>query len=404
LWILWARTCAGGGRALRALLFLPAPVQAEGPFLLTARRLSAILAPVKLTLILLLRYAQTHIFFLALLVPVLILGGCAFQLRQSTNDAPASPSPAPASDVASLTLTPVDAAVRSPLLLTTLTPDPTVLPSATARATSTHTPTIAPSPTTSATGTHTPTLQPAPAATPGPTPDGVARKLDVPILMYHYISRPPAGSDVYRRDLSVTPEQFAEHMRYLRDAGYTTVTLDDLLDALTQGRRLPAKPVVLTFDDGYVDNYTNAFPILRENGFVGTFFIMTDLVTDEAPGYMTWPQVEEMSAAGQRFGSHGRQDHRGLSGRSKEYLVWVALGSKEAIEEHLGYHPRWVAYPSGEYDDQTIAVFRSAGYWGGVTILQGTEHSLGDIFELRRIRVRGSHSASDLAGLLKLKW
>lgn len=222
--------------------------------------------------------------------------------------------------------------------------------------------------------------------------------------MYHYISRPPANADVYRRDLSVAPEQFAEHVRYLKDAGYATVTLDDLLYALTEGRPLPPKPVILTFDDGYVDNYENAFPILREAGFTGTFFIMTDLVTDEAAGYMTWPQVEEMSAAGQLFGSHGRQDHRSLKGRSLDYLVWVALGSKEAIEEHLGYHPRWVAYPSGEYDAQTIAVFRSAGYWGGLTIEQGAEHSLDDIFELQRIRVRGSHTTKDLANLLALKW
>jgi peptidoglycan/xylan/chitin deacetylase (PgdA/CDA1 family) len=222
--------------------------------------------------------------------------------------------------------------------------------------------------------------------------------------MYHYISQPPAGADVYRRDLSVTPERFAEHMRYLHDAGYSTITLDDLLYALAQGRPLPPKPVILTFDDGYADNYENAFPILRENGFVGTFFIMTDLVTDGAAGYMTWPQIEEMAAAGQRFGSHGRQDHRSLKGRSLDYLVWQALGSKEAIEEHLGYHPRWVAYPSGEYDAQTVAVFRSAGYWGALTTSQGMTHSLDDIFELRRIRVRGSHAAKDLADLLALQW
>jgi peptidoglycan/xylan/chitin deacetylase (PgdA/CDA1 family) len=85
-------------------------------------------------------------------------------------------------------------------------------------------------------------------------------------------------------------------------------------------------------------------------------------------------------------------------------LVWQALGSKEAIEEHLGYHPRWVAYPSGEYDDQTIAVFRSAGYWGGLTTVQGTQHSLDRIFELERIRVRGSHTAADVARLLALQW
>lgn len=247
-------------------------------------------------------------------------------------------------------------------------------------------------------------MTPTSTPTPGPTPDGVARTLDVPILMYHYVSAPPADADVYRRDLSVTPEQFADHVAYLKAAGYMAITLDDLLYALTLGQPLPPKPIVLTFDDGYADNYENAFPILQQVGFVGTFFIMTDLVTDGASGYMTWPQIEEMARAGQRFGAHGRQDHRSLSGRSVDYLVWAALGSKENIEQHLGYHPRWIAYPSGEYDAQTIAVFKSAGYWGGLTINQGAEHSLDDIFELKRIRIRGSYTTDDLARLLALKW
>ena len=79
-----------------------------------------------------------------------------------------------------------------------------------------------------------------------------------------------------------------------------------------------------------------------------------------------------MAAAGQRFGSHSR-NHPNLTGQSTDYLVWQALGSKEAIEEHLGQHPRWVAYPSGKYDAKAIAVFRSAGYWGGLTTAAGRQ-------------------------------
>ncbi len=221
--------------------------------------------------------------------------------------------------------------------------------------------------------------------------------------MYHYVSQPPAGADVYRRDLSVTPERFAEHLDYLQQSGYTAVTLDDLLYALTQGRPLPDRPVILTFDDGYVDNYENAFPLLTAHGFIGHFFIITDFVNQGREGYLSWQQIEEMAAAGQRFGSHSR-DHPNLSNRSVDYLVWQALGSKEAIEEHLGYHPRWISYPSGEYDSRTIAVYRSAGYWGGLATQQGAHHSLDEIFEIRRIRVRGAHTADDLAMLLALDW
>lgn len=283
----------------------------------------------------------------------------------------------------------------------------TTLPSTTPTTTASPTAMAAPSRTPTATATLEPTATPSPTAsqtpTPGPTPDGVARTLQAPILMYHYVSVPPAGADIYRRDLSVTPARFESHLKYLADAGYHVTTLDDLLYAVAQGRELPVKPVILTFDDGYEDNYTNAFPLLQKYDMVGHFFVISDFVNQERPGYMTWPQIEEMAAAGQRFGSHSR-DHPSLKGQSDDHLIWQALGGKEALEEHLGQHPRWISYPAGQYDDRTIAVYESAGYWGGLTTQQGATHTLDDIFELKRVRVRGSHTADDLGRLLELDW
>lgn len=221
--------------------------------------------------------------------------------------------------------------------------------------------------------------------------------------MYHYISKAPSGSDIYRQDLSVSPQRFAEHLRYLDEAGYTTITLDDLLFALTQDRPLPQKSVILTFDDGYVDNFTYAYPLLKQHRMVGIFFILTEFASQGRAEYLNWAQIEEMAEGGMRFGSHSR-DHPDLRNRSIDYLVWQALGGKEAIEEHLGYHPRWIAYPSGGYDEQVIAVYKSAGYWGGVTTRQGATHTSEGPFDLRRVRVRGSHTAQDLAALLALDW
>ena len=229
------------------------------------------------------------------------------------------------------------------------------------------------------------------------------RTAHVPILMYHYISQPPADADAVRRDISVAPAVFEEHLRYMRENGYQTITLDDLLAYLTQGTPLPPKPVILTFDDGYRDNYTNAFPLLQKYDMVGCFFIITDFVDEERPEYMLWSQIEEMAAAGQRFGSHGR-NHVDLRGKSDDYLVWQALGGMENIEAHLGYHPRWVAYPSGSYDTRTIEIYKSANYWGGLTTAQGATHTLDDIFTLIRVRVRGSYTADDLGRLLALDW
>jgi peptidoglycan/xylan/chitin deacetylase (PgdA/CDA1 family) len=290
----------------------------------------------------------------------------------------------------------------SPTELPTATVSPTVLPAVLP----TPTPTLQPTATLSPTETALPpppTVTPSAIPTAGPTPDGNARSAHVPILMYHYISDPPAGADAVRRDLSVSPALFESHLRYLGDAGYHVVTLDDLLRYLTSGLPLPEKPVILTFDDGYVDNFVNAFPLLKGYGMVGQFFLITDFVDAGRADYMTWPQIELMSAAGQRFGSHSR-NHPDLSGQSVDYLVWQALGGLEDIQQHLGYHPRWIAYPSGSYDNHTIQVYKSANYWGGLTTVQGATHTGDGIFELSRVRVRGSYSADDLARLLELNW
>jgi peptidoglycan/xylan/chitin deacetylase (PgdA/CDA1 family) len=136
---------------------------------------------------------------------------------------------------------------------------------------------------------------------------------------------------------------------------------------------------------------------------VGHFFVISDFVSQKRAGYLTWPQIEEMAAAGQRFGSHSR-DHPDLKGKAVDYLVWQALGGLEAIQEHTGAHPRWISYPAGSYDDQVIAIYKSANYWGGVTTQQGATHTLDQIFTLKRVRVRGAYTADDLAALLRLDW
>lgn len=236
-----------------------------------------------------------------------------------------------------------------------------------------------------------------------PTPNGSSRTAQVPILMYHYLSEPPAGADIYRRDLSVTPSLFAQHLDRLLAEGYTTLRLDDLLLHLTQGTPLPPKPVILTFDDGYRDNYVNAFPLLRERGMTATFFIVTDFIDLQRPEYLSWEMVRDMYAGGMAIESHGR-NHASLANRDADYLVWQALGSLETIEFELGVRPRFVSYPAGDYDENTIRIFQSANYWAGVTTKQGATHSSDDLFQLRRVRVRGTTTADDLIGLLTIDW
>jgi peptidoglycan/xylan/chitin deacetylase (PgdA/CDA1 family) len=241
------------------------------------------------------------------------------------------------------------------------------------------------------------------APTLQPTPDGTVRTVRVPILMYHYLSEPPANADRYRRDLSVAPGLFEEHLLRLQGEGYTTISLYDLLAHLTQGASLPERAVILTFDDGYRDNYEYAFPLLVKHAMRATFFVVTDFIDEERPEYLTWPMAREMYAAGMSIESHGR-NHVSLRGKAVDYLVWQALGSLETIEYELGVRPRFVSYPAGEYEQATIDLFRSANYWAGVTTIQGATHSSDNLFELRRVRIRGSTTPDELARLLALDW
>jgi peptidoglycan/xylan/chitin deacetylase (PgdA/CDA1 family) len=248
-----------------------------------------------------------------------------------------------------------------------------------------------------------PAPPPAPTAAVAPTPDGSARSVRLPILMYHYLSVPPPDADRYRIDLSVTPDTFAAHLDAMQQAGYTPISFYTLLAHLNQGAPLPEKPVIITFDDGYRDNYEHALPLLAARGMTATFFIVTDFIDEQRPEYLTWDMVRALYAAGMSVESHGR-NHVSLKNKDRDYLIWQALGSMETIQFELGVRPFFVSYPAGEYDDLTIDVFRSAGYWAGVTTVQGATHHSDDLFRMPRVRVRNSTSTDELLRLLALDW
>jgi peptidoglycan/xylan/chitin deacetylase (PgdA/CDA1 family) len=226
----------------------------------------------------------------------------------------------------------------------------------------------------------------------------------VPILMYHHIADPPRGADPIRRDLSVSAQAFEAQLRYLVRAGYQPITLRDLTYHLTLGAPLPEKPIILTFDDGYQDNYTNAYPLLKKYGFVGTFFIVTEPVDKQRAGYMSWAQIEIMSTGGMEIGAHSYTHHLDLRGKSVDYIIWQAVGSKEAIEARIQQPVKFFSYPSGRYDEQVVNVLHSANFWGAVTIKTGTYQSSRLPFELRRIRVRGDDTLDMFVLKLNLDW
>jgi len=224
---------------------------------------------------------------------------------------------------------------------------------------------------------------------PTPTPIPLPDQTQVPILMYHYVSELPPNPDRYRRDLTVSPEDFEAQLQYLAHEGYQAITLTDLYFHLTEGYPLPERPVALTFDDGYTDAYEVVFPLLLDYGSTGTFFVLATPAHFESPGYLTWAQMKEMSDAGMDIQAHGR-DHVDLRGRSYEYLVYQIRGIQEAIHYHTGHLPRFFCYPSGQYDADVIAMLASAGYWGAVTTKVGKTQTREALFEMPRVRVRGT--------------
>jgi peptidoglycan/xylan/chitin deacetylase (PgdA/CDA1 family) len=232
-----------------------------------------------------------------------------------------------------------------------------------------------------------------------PNHDGTLRRLRVPILMYHYISNLPTDADEFRVELTVEPDIFRAHMQHLADAGYTPITLYDLDAALLNGETLPAKPVVLTFDDGHLDHYTDAFPILQAFSFSGTFFVITSLLDTNHPDYINWQQAQEMAAAGHSIEPHTK-NHMDLRERDWDFLVYQIVGSIESIEANLGSRPLMFSYPGGKYDSQTLQIAQQADIARAVTTQLGTVHTTSNRLEVSRVRVSGNLSVAGLEYLL----
>jgi peptidoglycan/xylan/chitin deacetylase (PgdA/CDA1 family) len=223
-----------------------------------------------------------------------------------------------------------------------------------------------------------------------------AAKHSVAVLMYHYVSDPPAGSDQNRITLSVSVTNFRQQMKWLKDNGYHSITPDDLFST----KDLPSKPVLLTFDDGHVDNYLNAFPILQEYGLKGTFFIITDWVDKGQEGVLTWDQIRAMKAAGMTIEPHTRT-HQTLAGHPYQWQKDEIVGSIEAIKKQLGSDPRYFAYPYGSYDKTTLKILGEAKIIGAFTTHDGAVNSVvGRGYVLPRLRITFRMTITDFASLI----
>ncbi len=202
----------------------------------------------------------------------------------------------------------------------------------------------------------------------------------VPIMMYHSVSL----ADESPLNV-VSPKSFANQMEYLKKHEYKIISLDDYVERNKAKKEFPHKTVVITFDDGYRDNYKNAFPIIKQYHFPVTIFLISDYVGVNL-NLLTWNQVKEMAHDGIEFGSHTRH-HMYLPEATDEQLKDEIIDSKRIIEEHLNKPVNYIAYPSGGFSEQIKGIVALAGYKAALTTNRGYDRYNIDLYELSRIRI-----------------
>jgi len=199
----------------------------------------------------------------------------------------------------------------------------------------------------------------------------------VPILAYHQVS---IEDDIY----SVTATQFEEQMNYLQEKGYTAISLEQLNNFYEGAGALPAKPIIITFDDGYEDNYLAALPIMEKYNMRSTIFIVTGLVG--TPDYLSWQQIDDLEKRHTEIGSH-TMTHVGLGEVSAENQRREIIGSKATLEQHIGKPIHFFAYPYGQITPISEELLREAGYLGACSGLAGLNDKGVNAYALRRVNV-----------------
>ncbi|MHB1661322.1 MAG: polysaccharide deacetylase family protein [bacterium] len=220
--------------------------------------------------------------------------------------------------------------------------------------------------------------------------------MKIPVLYYHKIDYPKKNA-VYK-GLYVTPKQFKTQMGILKSLGYNTINPKDIL-SFVKGHKLSArKPILITFDDGYENNYLNAYPILKDAGFSSLIFISTgfigkkNVVSDEREkvreDFLNKNEIKSMFNDGFFMGSHGI-NHYYLDRLEEGVLIGELIASKAYLESITGAPADFFSYPFGSYNANVMRAVKKAGYLGAFTTGRGKIGAGDNSYELKRIPVNG---------------
>ena len=220
----------------------------------------------------------------------------------------------------------------------------------------------------------------------------------LPILMYHQVV---SSNSAELERWQLAPEAFESQLRYLRDQGFYSITLEDWRIAIMQRKPLPGKAVLITFDDGYLDFFDCAFPLLKQYGFSATVFLIVDYVGSNYNNHklMGWQQIKQLQAQGIEFGSHSAT-HPSLTTSAYEKVVQEGVRSRAILERELGVAIDALAYPYGDVNPLVEHLIGACGYTFGLSI--GLKHSTVEDswLKLSRIEVEGTDTLQRFASKL----
>ena len=209
-----------------------------------------------------------------------------------------------------------------------------------------------------------------------PAPEGF------PILEYHTITDNPVDEDSVR--YNVTPDELAAQLDYLAENGYTTITMLDFIEAKNGRLKMPDKPVMLTFDDGYADNYFYMLPLIEARGMKAVVYVIANQIGQE--GYLTFDQLKDMQTRGIEIGNH-TADHLPLDELSHDEIAYE-VGASKTYLEWSGINTIYsLSYPNGKYNDEIIKILQQANYFTAVTGDAGLNNFSTNQFKMHRVNV-----------------
>lgn len=213
----------------------------------------------------------------------------------------------------------------------------------------------------------------------------------VTILMYHNITD---GQEDY---MSVHKDKFREQMQFIKDNGYNVISLDELYAYYIKGTPISDKSIIITFDDGYWNNYMYAYPVLKEFGFKATLFMITSMIDQKM--YLNKDRIREMDANGVSIQSH-TVNHLELNKMPYEKQLYELRESKKVLEDILGKKIEYISFPYGQFNKETIMITRKLNYKLAMGTVREKAIRKNGLYNLNRIAVFGNTDIKQFEELL----